>query len=202
MENCKYCDIVKNKNNLIYEDDNLVVVVPEKPIVKGHLIVASKKHHTKIQDIDDKEFQHLFYTASFSATALFENLEAHGTNILFNTGSNLKETGHVHIDVLARKTGDDLNFLWKPKKLHDDDLKTVQGKIKDKCDMLGMEKKDKEIVDLDKNPEKLESSEETASDPKNNGNAAHEKQPSEENKNKNEKIDRESYLIKQLRRIP
>ena len=202
MGDCKYCELVKNKKNILYEDDNLVAVVPEKPLTKGHIRVISKKHHTKIQDIDDKEFQHMFYAASFSATALFENLEAHGTNILFNTGGSLKETGHFHIDVLARKTGDELNFLWTPKKLQEDELKSVQGKIKDKCDMLGTEKKDKKIVNLDKNPKKLESSEELPSEHKEKKEDEPEKKPDEIKKEEKKEDNQESYLIKQLRRIP
>ncbi|MBW2997865.1 HIT family protein [Candidatus Woesearchaeota archaeon] len=210
MTECKYCGLVENKKNLLYEDDSLVAIVPEKPTTKGHIMVVSKKHHTKIQDIDDKELQHLFYAASFGATALFENLEAHGTNIIFNTGSTIQEGGHFHIDVLARKSGDELNFLWKPKKLPDPEMDEVQARIKDKCDMIGVEKKEKEVIDLDKKkPEKIESEEEKA--PQEGKEEEEEKKelPSEEEqrykkveKKDEEPEDKESYLIKQLRRVP
>lgn len=208
---CGYCGLVESKKNLLYEDESLVAIVPEKPITKGHIIVVSKKHHTKIQDIENKELQHLFYAASFGATALFENLEAHGTNILFNTGSKIHEGGHFHIDILARKSGDDLNFLWKPKKLPDPEMNDVQSRIKDKCDMIGVEKKEKEVIDLDKKkPEKLESTEEKAPEQKGEEPAEEKKElPSEDEqrykkteKKKEEQEDKESYLIKQLRRVP
>jgi diadenosine tetraphosphate (Ap4A) HIT family hydrolase len=166
MSECKYCELVESKKNLLYEDENLVAIVPEKPITKGHIQVIAKKHHKNAQEIDDKKLEHLFYAASFSATALFENLGAQGTNLLTNTGSMLKEEGHFHIDVIARKSEDNLNFLWKPKKLAEEELKQVQAKIKDKCDMIGVEKKEKEVVDLDKRPEKLESAEEKPSEEK------------------------------------
>lgn len=207
-EECEYCELVKGRKNLLYEDEKLVAVVPQKPLAKGHILIVAKEHHAKLQDVDDKEFQHLFYAASFSATALFENLGAHGTNILFNTGGQLKQDGHFHIDVLARWSDDKLNFLWTPNQLPENELKSIQGKIKDKCDMLGLEKKDKEVVDLDKKPEKLESGEEKAPEETVKKPAEEKKKDDKQEKKEKKgerkewKKDKESYLIKQLRRMP
>jgi len=211
MADCEYCELVQSRKNLLYEDEKLVAVVPEKPLAKGHVVVVAKEHHANIQDVEDKELQHLFYAASFGATALFENLGAHGTNILFNTGGQLKQDGHFHIDVLARWSEDKLNFLWTPNQLPEDELKSIQGKIKDKCDMLGVEKKDKEVVDLDKKPEKLESGgdkapeepEQPADRPdKKEGKKGKPKKKEEKGDRKKGEKDNESYLIKQLRRMP
>jgi histidine triad (HIT) family protein len=211
MADCEYCELVQSRKNLLYEDEKLVAVVPEKPLAKGHVVVVAKEHHANIQDVEDKELQHLFYAASFGATALFENLGAHGTNILFNTGGQLKQDGHFHIDVLARWSEDKLNFLWTPNQLPEDELKSIQGKIKDKCDMLGVEKKDKEVVDLDKKPEKLESGgdkapEETTKELAEEKEKVEKQEKGEQKKEIKEgkagKKDKESYLIKQLRRMP
>jgi diadenosine tetraphosphate (Ap4A) HIT family hydrolase len=237
MSEGKYCDIIENKKNVLYEDEAVIAIVPERPITKGHVQIISKKHCESMQDLEDKEFQHMVYSASFTATALFENLEAQGTNLIANTGGELNKGGHFHIDVLARKTDDGLNFLWTPKKLPEEEIKSVQEKIKDKCDLMGVEQKKKEVVDLDKKPEKLESSEEKASkecskscktcskteekgEGKTESEAEKEKEeekkelPSEEEqrykkkeaerekKEKEVEEDKESYLIKQLRRVP
>jgi len=210
---CKYCELVKSKKNLLYEDDALVAIVPEKPITKGHVQVIAKKHHKNIQEIEDKELEHIFYTASFAATSLFENLEAQGTNIIANTGSMMKGEGHFHIDVVARKSDDGLNFLWTPNKLPDAEMQQVQERIKDKCDMIGVEKKEKEVVDLDKGPEKLEFTEEKPSEEKGKEKKEvpseeeqrykkEEKEKKEKEKQKEEKEEKESYLVKQLRRVP
>ena len=232
MSECKYCDIVKQKKNILYEDEKVIAVVPERPATKGHVQIIAKRHCKSMQELEDKEFGHIVYSASFAATSLFENLEAQGTNLIANTGGELKKEGHFHIDVLARKMDDGLNFIWKPKQLPDEELKDVQGKIKDKCDMIGVEKK-KKVIDLDKKPEKLESTEETASEKgaekekkedsiekkaeekptekEGEEEKSEEKKqlPSEEEqlykkKDKKKEIeeDKESYLIKQLRRVP
>ncbi|MBN1544750.1 HIT family protein [Candidatus Woesearchaeota archaeon] len=204
MAECRYCEIAEKKQNLLYEDEDVLAVLPEKQAAKGHVLVAAKNHHDNIQEIDDNELEHIFYTASFAAASLFDKLEAHGTNIIAKTGSIIKKGGHFHIDVIARKSEDGLNFLWSPKRLPEDEMKEIQSKIKDKCDMIGVKKK-KEVINLDRKPEKLESSEEKASE-------AEAKPLSKEGKkyNKTEKKqekedsheDKESYLVKQLRRMP
>lgn len=208
VEGCKYCELLEKKPNLLYEDDVVIAVIPEKPATKGHVQIIAKKHHETLQDIDDKELEHLFYAASFSATALFENLGAEGTNIIANTGGELKKGGHFHLDVLARKGDDGLNLLWTPKKLPDGDMDSVKGSIKDKCDVMGDDKKENEVVDLDKKPEKLESGEESSSESdrdegeKNEKDGKNPDKKDKSGKKKEDKEGEESYLIKQLRRVP
>jgi histidine triad (HIT) family protein len=147
---CEYCEIVEGKKNIIYEDEKIVAVVPQNSLTKGHIKVIPKKHFESMQDIDDKEIEHLYYAASFAATSLFENLQAEGTNIIANTGGELKKGEHFHIDVLARKGDDDLNFLWTPQKHPEEELKAVAAKIKDKCDLIQAGGGKREVLDMDK----------------------------------------------------
>jgi len=200
MSDCKYCQIIEKKTNILYEDEQLIAVVPEKPITNGHIQIITKKHHKKIQDIENKELQLAFYASSFAASSLFENLEAHGTNIITNTGGFIKEKGHFHIDVIARKTGDDLNFVWKPNRFSDEEIKQAQDKIKDKCDLIGVEKKEKQVLDLDnKQVQELEPVKKIEKPES----AKEEKYNKETGKTKDEiEEDKESYLVKQLRRMP
>jgi histidine triad (HIT) family protein len=191
MAECRYCEIVEKKTSLLYEDDRIIAVLPERPATKGHVQIIPKKHHTSMQNMDDKELEQLFYAASFSASALFETLEAHGTNIIADTGSLIKEGGHFHIDVIARKSGDELNLLWTPQRLPEEEMKSVQGKIKDRCDLIGHEKK-KEVIDLDKR--KIEKIEPATEEKKETGKEEKRKKELEEGK--------ESYLVRQLKRMP
>jgi histidine triad (HIT) family protein len=199
MGECKYCELLKEKKNLIYEDDNIVASVPEKQAIEGHIQVITKKHHKKMQDIEDAELEQAFYTASFAASALFETMEAHGTNLIANTGGPLKEGGHFHLDVIARKQGDHLNLIWTPNKLPEDEMNDVQKKIKDKCDLIGTKKKDKEVLDLDKKEvEKIGAEEKKEQDKK----PERKEEKHKEEKKKETDQDNESYLIKQLKRLP
>ena len=148
---CKYCDVIKEKKNLLYEDENIIAIIPERPCTKGHIQIISKKHYNTTQEMTEKELQHLVYASSFAATALFENLGAQGTNLVMKSGSLIKKEGnHIHMDVIARNPDDGLNFLWEPKKLAESDMKDAETAIKDKADLIGVKKKKKEVVDLDK----------------------------------------------------
>jgi histidine triad (HIT) family protein len=183
MSECKCCTALKEKKNMIYEDEIIIVVVPERPFTKGHIKIIPKIHYKHLQEITEKEFEHMIYAASFTASALFENMEAHGTNILANTGGELKKDGHFHIDVLARKTDDGINFTWQPNRMDEEALKNVQQKIKDKCDLIGFEKKEEEIKKEE-----------------------HKEKENKKKETKQEKISQvhgsESYLVRQLRRVP
>ena len=231
MSDCPYCKALQNKENVLYEDEKLAVVFPEKTLTKGHLQIIPKEHKTTLQDYEDKDTEHLFYAASFTATALFENLQAHGTNIIANTGSRLNPNTHFHIDVIARWADDKINFLWTPKKLPEEEMKSVQGMIKDKTDMIGIEQKKKEPIILDKKPEKIgpkkemgtqenrsEKEKDTAADDTDinetdtqkdrntlkDKSTLKDESTAKENSEKSisQEHPEESYLIRQLRRIP
>ncbi len=219
----------------LYEDGKIIAEVPDKMLGKGHIIVSSKEKCGNIQEISAKDFHHLIYGSSFAATALFENLDAHGTNIILSTGNALeKEEIALKIDVLARWGDDGLNLLWKPKQMAQEELDGVAKQIKNKADMIGIEKKNDEVVDLDKKPEQLEPEEskkeeknvetnkderekenkkekteiEKKKDSSKNGKGIKENKEDNKKNNKDDKKEtvkekeEESYLIKQLRRVP
>ncbi len=211
----------EKKENRLYEDEEIIAYVPSKPLLKGHIIVESKKEEPSVQEMEEKDFQHLVYGASFAATALFENLAAQGTNIIINTGGKLKKRKEgMKAHVLARMIDDGAKLMWTPKEIPEPEMKQIQEKIKDKCGMLGIKKKEKEVINLDKKKiEKVETEikrdekkkkEETNKEPAISEQKA-EKRTEKEKKseiketkkeeNKNEEKE-ESYLIKQLRRLP
>lgn len=118
--------------NKLYQDPLIEIALSDKPCAFGHLIVTPTKESYKIEDLSDDEVKHLFYGASYSATALFELLGAHGTNIILTELSNEK----LNVNVIARKENDGLNFQWNPIKGNPLELKEVAKKIKDEIDMI------------------------------------------------------------------
>ncbi|MBT5021482.1 HIT family protein [Candidatus Woesearchaeota archaeon] len=201
------------KGEKLYEDDLVVAVIPEKPAVKGHIQILTKKKYPCFEKIPNKEIEHLFYTASFASTALFENLQPGGTNILFDTGSLFNEDEQrLVINILARNPDDGLNFLWNPKQLAEPDMNQAQEKIKDKCSMIGVDEKKPEVLDLDKQkPETIGGTKDGGA--KGDVNDAdkpaipieedkYEKEYKCKQKEKEVKEDKESYLVRQLRRVP
>lgn len=181
----------ENKENVLYEDEVGIVALPLKPCTKGHVIVIPKTQYKTIEEIPDKELEHLFYIASFSATALFETLGMQGTNIIADTGNEYVKENLFVINVIARKENDGLNFMWQPKKLDEATMNDAQKAIKNKADLIAYEEEEK------KKKEKAEEEKEKPAELK------EEKEKVEEIKPKTTEEGKvEDYRIKQLKRIP
>jgi len=134
---------VYSNSTVLYEDEKVLAVLPNEAVVPGHLEIYSKEEEKEIERLSAESSAHLFYTASFAATLIFEGLKAHGTNIILKSGKsddNPKSALCVH--VLPRTTGDRLQELvWKPKEPKYD-LKSVAQKIKDQTWKIKEEKKE------------------------------------------------------------
>ncbi len=141
----------------VYEDGALVVSLPEKPAVPGHVVVTPVQEASHLRDLPPEVVEHLFTVASLTATALFEGLGAQGTNILCVEGD-----GQVHIDVLARSQDDGLDLFWEPKRADPADLDAVASQVKEQLWYVGKEERteDKEAVaeEVQKTKEEVDAS--------------------------------------------
>lgn len=119
---------IKTSQRLVYEDEKVLCVSPEKPLVPGHLVLYSKEEEKDITKLSKESASHLFFTASFASTAVFEGLKAEATNIILKSGNfddNPEQRLSVH--VLPRSFEDNLKLQWEPKQ--GKDLKSVADKI-------------------------------------------------------------------------
>jgi histidine triad (HIT) family protein len=114
---------------LLYSDEWVYVEMPEDPSVIGHVVVKTK-NYSKIEDVPVEVAAHLFFVSSFVATALFESLGAHGTNIIMHSGKNPDNPeGELIVHVIPRFQDDGLDLL--PKQLLDKpDLNVMAEKIR------------------------------------------------------------------------
>jgi len=100
----------------------------QNPVAVGHIIVEPKEKMPDLQSMSDDLVKHLFFGASYAATALFELANAQGTNIML-------EEHDVRVNVIARSQDDGLNFLWEPKQGNPQEIQSVAKSIKDKLDV-------------------------------------------------------------------
>ncbi len=118
----------------VYEDEKVVCIVPEKGVTPGHIEIYSKTEEKYVENLSIEDASHLFFTASFAATAVFEGLGAQATNIILKSGeSDDNPTGELCVHVIPRYHEDELNktFLWEPKQ-PSYDLDGIMKQIKDK----------------------------------------------------------------------
>lgn len=173
MSSCKLCEIFKQKEGVVYEDKDVIAVLSQEPAATGHIILSPKKHYPIIEQIPDYEFAHLFHIANKLSIAVFETVGCQGTNIIIQNGVAAGQTiPHASIHIIPRKEGDKLDFQWAPRQLSEEEMSTIELKIKEEAKTIGdfEKEKKKEAIKLDKKKEKISSE--------------------------------ENYLIKQLRRIP
>lgn len=174
---------------IVYEDKLVIAYIPEKPMVPGHIRIQPRKKARLLSDLNPEEVEHLFYTASYSATILFEGLQAHGTNIILTEKSEKEEDPQLCIDVISRIQEDGLNFQWQPLKLEPLEMDKIADQLKDKADYF----KDALVNNRDFFASKGSSSSKTIT-PKSSA-VIKEEEDEEGNKKTN-------YLLKSLHRIP
>ena len=154
-ESVKTADFLTDvkKQLTVYEDEKVLVVVPENPQCLGHLVIYSNEEKDLLENLDAESSAHMFFTASFCATAVFEGLGAHGSNIILKTGvcqDNID--GRLCIHILPRFSEDGIDVICKPMEPKPN-LDDIAGKIKDEMFMVEYslkEEKKPEVIDLDK----------------------------------------------------
>ena len=179
MSECIFCNTVEGTTKLekVYEDNEFLAVIHPRGAVPGHVLVFPKKHYQIFEQIPDYEVGKLFNIVNKVSIAVFEAIQAQGTNIIVQNGVSAgQEVPHVVVHVIPRKEGDGLNLEWSPNQLTQEQMSSVELKLKDAAsEITSFEKvKKKEVKEIPKEkPKKLSAEEE-----------------------------KENYMIKQLERLP
>lgn len=142
-ESCLICKIVANQvpSYKIYEDDLILAVLDVNGANPGHCFVIPKNHYPIIEQVPDTELANLFGIANKISSAIFENLKAQGTNIFVANGIPAGQTvAHFLINVIPRKENDGINLQWKPKQLTEEEMSTIELKLKDQIQNIGVGK--------------------------------------------------------------
>lgn len=116
----------------LFHSDSFLVDLSENPAAKGHLTILNFK---PMIDCNDKELFVFFMGVSQCATALFELLGAHGTNIIIQ-----EKDDSLSGDIISRMPNDGLDFLWQPTKADPVQIDEIAKSIKDEIDILVWEK--------------------------------------------------------------
>jgi histidine triad (HIT) family protein len=188
---CTYCDIIKgNKHGaVVYEDEKIISFLSEQPATIGHLIVLPKRHVPIFEELTDSEVSHLFTVANKLSIAVFESVKTEGTNVIVYNGVGAgQDEPHISVNIIARKSGDGIFLEWTPRQLGESEMAAIELRLKNEIEessaVTHEETAPKEASEEAKNAEPSE--------------------PLEKDTTKRDylKQKEESYLIKQLRRVP
>jgi histidine triad (HIT) family protein len=132
---CIFCKIVAKEipATVVYEDDDVLVIMDIGPIVKGHALVISKKHHDPVTETPDAVLAKLHLAAKRIAQAQMNALGADGVNIMQNNGTAAgQEVPHIHVHVIPRYKEDGHHWNWNAKKYDDfDEMNELADKMRE-----------------------------------------------------------------------
>ncbi len=179
MAECFICEAIRSeKVRKIFEEDDIVVIVHPNPAAEGHLVVLPKQHFTILEQMPDAISQKCFIAANKFSMVLFEAFKAMGTNVIVANGIPAGQSWpHFAINIVPRKENDGLNFQWTPKQASDESLAVIASSMEAEVNKIIFEK-GKEIT------------------------ATVEEAPKEAEKPVPVQLKPESYLMRQLRRLP
>lgn len=144
---CLVCQIIEGKipSKKIYEDDLVMAVLDVNGSSPGHCFVIPKNHYPIIEQVPDVEVSRLFQVSNKISSAIFESLGAQGTNIFVANGIPAGQTvAHFMINIIPRKENDGINLQWQPKQLNEEEISTIELKLKEQAKNIGyFEKEEK-----------------------------------------------------------
>lgn len=146
-ESCVVCQIIGNRipSKKVYEDDLVMAVLDVNGANPGHCFVMPKNHYPIIEQVPDREVGRLFQVSNSISTAIFESLGVQGTNIFVANGIPAGQTvAHFTINVIPRRENDGINLQWQPKQLGEEEMSTIELKLKEQTKNVGhFEKEEK-----------------------------------------------------------
>lgn len=108
-DDCIFCKLACGDipTNTIYEDDMFRVILDASPATKGHALVLPKEHFDNLYEFDDTYAAALMPTAKKVVTAMTEELNCGGFNLVQNNGTLAGQTVfHYHLHLIPRYEGD------------------------------------------------------------------------------------------------
>ncbi|NLL93714.1 MAG: HIT family protein [Clostridiales bacterium] len=133
--NCIFCKIANGEipSYTIYEDNMFRVIFDLGPASKGHALVLPKEHFKNIFSLSDEYAAKALIIAKKVVTAMTEELECDGFNILQNNEEIAGQTVfHFHIHLIPRYKGDDVKLTWNPTELDKSTAEQTAKKISER----------------------------------------------------------------------
>ena len=170
--NCEGCEIIELKKKVLYQDKDVVVAIKDMVATPRQISIFSKEHFTILEMVPDDVIKKCSLIANKVGAAIFDSLDAGGTNLLINNGLGAgQKAPHFSMELIPRREDDGLKLEWNSGQLMEDEYEMAISVLKEEVN---------KIVSEDK-----------ASDKKSKG-----------VKSIKEKQDGENYLVKSLKRKP
>ena len=103
MEKDIFCKINEGEldSNVVYETEELKVIMDKFPVSPGHMLIIPKKHIKDALDMDDDTFLKYNSIIKDMITKCYEVLGASGVEVVQNNG-DCQEIKHYHVHIIPK----------------------------------------------------------------------------------------------------
>ena len=100
-DNCIFCKIINGNipSKILYEDDDIMVLLDAYPDTDGHALVIPKKHYEDIYEIDNEILNKMIAKAKEYGKIIIKKLNKKGVTFLINYGDS-QAIKHIHLHIL------------------------------------------------------------------------------------------------------
>ena len=115
-KDCLFCKIIKKEvpSFILYEDDDLMVILDAYPDADGHTLIIPKKHYEDIINIDNETLNKIFDKAREITTKLMKKLGKDAITFVINYGE-AQVIKHFHLHLIP-------NYIKKEHKLSKEEV--------------------------------------------------------------------------------
>ncbi len=106
---CIFCDALSENADLtLYKGIDTLVVMNKFPYINGHLLVASLRHLSSLDQLDKREMGEMLATVERSVDILKQVMKPDGFNVGLNLGmvAGAGVEDHLHFHIVPRWLGD------------------------------------------------------------------------------------------------
>ena len=131
--NCIFCKIVAGQipSFKLLEDDKTIAFMDINPVNPGHSLSVAKGHWPMVDTIPADVLGAVAATAQKVARAVISELKPNGVNLLQANGPGAGQSvPHLHIHIMPRVKGDDVNLNWEQKPGDMAAIKAIYEKLK------------------------------------------------------------------------
>ncbi len=104
---CSFCDIQKDKDKIIAENETFFAVFDDNPVNDGHCLIVPKRHVISFFNLTDEELEDCYEIIKEVKKYIDKNFSPDGYNVGVNEGRAAGRTiDHLHIHLIPRYAGD------------------------------------------------------------------------------------------------
>lgn len=137
-EGCAFCKIARGEDHsaeVVCEGAGWVAFFPPEPATPGHTLIIPREHIPDVWSLDTDLGAELMSAVVRVGRAIRSAVTPAGMNLISSSGEVAEQSVfHLHLHVVPRYAGDDIDPIWPPKAPMDEKLKEeVAQRIREAC---------------------------------------------------------------------